>query len=332
MSEEVELPKRPEPYLVEEDEIDLYELWLTLKRYKRFIWGFTLGLTFLVALCSLFMTNLYRSKAVILPVEQQAGASSLLSQFGGLAQIAGIALPTSSGSAEIIALLKSDILKEELIKEYHLLPVILYERWDSEKKTWKRLPAWYRLVRDFKQKIFAIFQPQNSSEISTNDIPTVSDGIEALAKMLNVSEDKKLGTITVSIDYPNPEMAAKLVNYLLKTLREHMTREAIRIAEKNKQTLEQELRKTSDPTIQQKLYALIAQQVETITMARVNENFAFKVVDPPRIPEKKYKPKRGLMVAVAFVSGLFLSIFLAFFREYLRNLRERNLGQGEGDV
>jgi len=101
-------------------------------------------------------------------------------------------------------------------------------------------------------------------------------------------------------------------------LREHMSAEAIRIAEKNKKTLEKELIQTSDPTIQQKLYTLIAQQVETITMAKVNENFAFKVIDPPRVPNSKYKPKRRLMVMVAFVSTLFFSIFLAFFLEYVK--------------
>ncbi len=330
MAEEFGAPKRPDVYYVEEDEIDLYELWLTLKRYKRFIWGLTFGLTFLVALFSLFMTNIYRSKAIILPVSQQSGTSSLLSQFGGLAQMAGIALPTSSGSAEIMALLKSDILKEEVINEYHLLPVILYNQWDREKKAWKKPPVWAKVLKDFKQKLIGSFQPNQPSSNGDN-LPNVADGIEAFSKMISVSEDKKLGTITVSVDYPDPEVAAKLVGYLLKTLREHMTREAIRIAEKNKQTLEQELRKTSDPTIQQKLYTLIAQQVETITMAKVNENFAFKVIDPPRVPEKKYKPKRGLMVAVAFVSGLFLSIFLAFFREYLKNVRQRNQEQGKGE-
>ena len=103
----------------------------------------------------------------------------------------------------------------------------------------------------------------------------------------------------------------------------HMSEEAIRIAKKNKELLEKELIKTTDPTIQQKLYSLIAKQVETITIAKVNENFAFKVIDSRRVPNKKYKPKRGLMVTIAFTTALFFSIFLAFFLEYIKNIKQK---------
>ncbi len=49
----------------------------------------------------------------------------------------------------------------------------------------------------------------------------------------------------------------------------------------------------------------------------------FKVLDPPYIPEKKYKPKRTLICAVTIVTSLFLSIFLVFFLEFLSNARLR---------
>ncbi len=258
------------------------------------------------------MTNIYRSKAVILPIGQKAGGlSALASQFGGLAEIAGISVPETGSKSEILALLKSDILKVEVIKKYNLLPILFYEQWDKEKKTWKRNDSWIK-------KIFTFFQNKEEKEG-----PSIDDGIRTLSKIISVNEDRKLGTITVSVDYPDPEIAAKLVNYFLNTLREHMCKEAIRIAEDNKKTLEKELIKTSDPTIQQKLYSLIAKQIETITMAKVSENFAFKVIDPPRVPEKKYKPKRTLIVIVAFVSSLFFSVFLAFFLEYIKNAKRR---------
>jgi len=61
----------------------------------------------------------------------------------------------------------------------------------------------------------------------------------------------------------------------------------------------------------------------TITTAKVSENFAFKVVDPPYSPEKRYKPKRTLIVIVAFVTSLILSIFILFFVEFIKNARKR---------
>ena len=49
-------------------------------------------------------------------------------------------------------------------------------------------------------------------------------------------------------------------------------------------------------------------------MAEVKENFAFKVLDPPRVPDQRIKPQRRRMVMRAFVASLFVGIFMAFFK------------------
>jgi len=308
----------------EEEEIDLYELWLVLVKYKKMILGLTFGITLIVAIATFFMTNIYKSEATIMPVEnsKQSGLSALsgLGGLGALAGMAGISLPSGGSSTEILSLLKSNILKEKMIKEYNLLPVLLYEQWDEEKNEWKK-PG---VIGQLRKKVFAFLQPRKKTSIKKGDIPTIEDGIRQLTTIFHVDQDKKLGTISISIEYPDPEIAQKLVQYTLNSLRKHMSEEAIRIAKKNKELLEKELIKTTDPTIQQKLYSLIANQVETITMAKVNENFAFKVIDPPRVPDQKYKPKRKLIVIVSFVTSLFLCIFLAFFLEYINNIKQKN--------
>jgi len=61
---------------------------------------------------------------------------------------------------------------------------------------------------------------------------------------------------------------------------------------------------------------MIAQQIETGMMAEVKENFAFKVIDPPMVPDRKIKPKRSKIVLVSLVVSLFLGICAAFFLEY----------------
>jgi uncharacterized protein involved in exopolysaccharide biosynthesis len=51
-------------------------------------------------------------------------------------------------------------------------------------------------------------------------------------------------------------------------------------------------------------------------MAEVKENFAFKVIDPPMVPDKKAKPKRTQMILLSFVVSVFMAVFLAFLMEY----------------
>ncbi len=92
-----------------------------------------------------------------------------------------------------------------------------------------------------------------------------------------------------------------------------MSSEARRVATINQKYLEEQLGKTADPLIKQKIYNLIAQQLETSMMAEVKENFAFKVIDPPKVPDKRIKPKRIQMVLLSFVIvhlyGCVFSIF-----------------------
>ncbi|MBM2839369.1 MAG: putative rane protein [Deltaproteobacteria bacterium] len=58
-------------------------------------------------------------------------------------------------------------------------------------------------------------------------------------------------------------------------------------------------------------------------MSEVKENFAFKVIDPPKVPDKKIKPKRSQMVMLSLVTSLFAGIFIAFFLEYIAKLRNQ---------
>ena len=301
--------------ICEEDEIDLYELWEKIWSHRKFITVLTLSLTIITLIATFFMKNIYKSSAVILPTQQGAEASSLASQYGEIASLVGINIPSSANGAEIMALLKSKDLKKETINKYHLLPVILYKLWDSKHKKWIKNES---IVEKIKKAILG----SKKKIFSENEI-RMAKAIKAFSKMMDVSEDKKLGTITISVEYPDPIIAANLVEDIISTLKDKMTKDAIDIARKRKKILEDELIKTQDPTIQQKLYSLIAKQEEIMVMAKASEDFAFKVIDPPRIPIKKYKPKRLLITIVAFITGIFLSIFLVFFIEYVKEAKKR---------
>ncbi len=64
--------------------------------------------------------------------------------------------------------------------------------------------------------------------------------------------------------------------------------------------------------------ALLSQQYEMAKIEESKKDLAFQVIDPARVPESIYKPKRRLMVMVGFVASIFLGIFLIFFLEYIK--------------
>lgn len=275
-----------------EEEINLLDYWRVIWKRKIFIISVIFVTTLVSAILSLYKTDIYQAKAIISPIsdEKGGGGLSLLSQqFGG---IAGIALPASTSSKEIMNLLNSNMIREKMIEKYDLLPVLFSKNWDKEKKEW------------------------------INKAPTMWNGIRALNSIIKVTNNIKESTISVSADFHDPEITVVLVDDLLSTLSEHMSNESKKSALIKRRYLEDQLRSTSDPLIRQKIYNLISQQVETAMMSEMNEYFAYKVIDPPRVPDRRIRPNRRNTVVLSFVVSSFIGVFLAFFLEYIKRLKE----------
>ena len=324
MSEE----KKAEPPVImyeADDEIDLLELARTIWKGKKLIIWIVAVCTLATIILSLVMTNIYTAQAVIKPVLPDRATSRfspLASQLGGLAGMAGIGMPTPSSSVEIANLLKSNVLKKEMIEHYQLLPILFSKQWDADNKTWKK-PG----VSLNPLALLAKLRPADPKAPKKEPgVPDIWDGIRELDRIVKINHNIKEDIITVSANFPDPEISAKIVDYYIRTLNEHMSSEARRMAITNKEYLEKQLLETNDALMQQKIYNLIAEKIETMMMAEVNEGFAFKVLDPPMTPDRKSKPKRAQMVVLAFTVSLFIGVFTVLFREYLRKIKDQSAG------
>ncbi|OPY84281.1 MAG: hypothetical protein A4E72_02317 [Syntrophus sp. PtaU1.Bin208] len=214
-----------------------------------------------------------------------------------------------------------------MIERYRLMPILFYEQWDSQKKEWIRDQGVISTLRRWMSNLVKVVGPSDPKAALSNGeegIPQLWDALRLLDHIVQIDNNVKENTIILTVDYENPELAAKLVGYILETLTMHMSTEAKRVALINRAYLEQQLQTTADPLLRQKIYNLIAQQLETAMMAEVKENFAFKVIDPPKVPDRKIKPKRALMAILSLFVALFMGIFIAFFMEYLERVRNNS--------
>ncbi len=302
----------------------ILNFWRVLRKRWMLIGGIAAAAVAATVVASLFMTNIYQAKAVIVPVAAResglaagAGLSALAAQFGGLP---GISTPSSATASEITSLLKSNILREKVIRQYDLMPALFPDRWDAGTGTWKK--AGFRLNLNFLNEFSLAAKqgpgkPPESGLKTDAGVPDIREALRRLEGMIGVRKDAKENTITISADSPDPALAARIVESLLVTLTNFMSSEAKRVASTNRRYLEEQLGSTADPIIKQKTYNMIAQQIETGMMAEVKENFAFKVIDPPLTPDRTVRPKRILMAVVSLVAALLIGIFVAFFLEYL---------------
>ena len=283
----------------DEDEIDLLELIRTLLQSWKTIVGITILCTGLAAAYAIHAPEVFKAETLLAPAqEEKSSASSALGQFGGLAAMAGISIPSDSNIEQVVATLNSRKFLRTYINQNKLIPVLFDEIWDSDNQAWM-VP-------------------------STEGEPTEQRAIESFKGCLSVDEDKKSGLVTLSISWKDPDVAAQWSNDLVKQLNDQLREQAIADSKKRIVYLEQELAKTTLQDMRAVLYNLLESEKQKAMLANVNEDFALEVIDPAVAPETREKPKRKLIVALGGVCGGFIGIFAVFFAQFMQKLKSSN--------
>ena len=86
----------------------------------------------------------------------------------------------------------------------------------------------------------------------------------------------------------------------------------MRVTESQKivEFLENELSKQSVPEIRYSLSNLMAKEIRSIALAGLGDEFVLRVVDSPRIPNKRARPSRAVNVISWFVLSIIFSSVL----------------------
>ena len=303
-----------------DDEINLLDYWHAIWNKWWIIAGLALVTVTITGVVSLSMPNIYQARAVIMPVtsrDSAVGIAAFAQQFGVLP---GISPPGSASVSEIVSRLKSNILRERIIRQYNLLPVLSSENGNSRGETGISLNILDHAASLAKAIIPAFRQREQQKDETMSE---TWEALRLLEGIIKINHDIRMNTVTLSADFRDPHTAAKLVEYFLVALTNYMSSEAKRVAATNQKHLEKQLGSTTDPFIKQKTYNMIAQQIEMGMLAEVKENFAFKVIDPPLAPDKKIRPKRVQLVILSFFAALFVGIGVALLLEYRRKRQER---------
>ncbi len=275
-----------------EDEINLLDLLIVLLKHKKMIFSVVFLAGVLAVVYSLRMTNVYRSECTITPTSSgrsAGGALAALGELGGM--IAPEALQTAGSIDQFDLVLKSRELTNIIVIKYNLMPIIFEELWDKEKKLWKdKKPSW--------QEVYNVMQG-----------------------MLKSIPDKKQNVLRLSFDYKDPKMAQTILNYYVNGLSAYLRQTILTDSQAQQKLLYEQLAKTMDPLLKNRIYGMIAGQIEKETVAMVQRYYGFNVIDPPFVPDKKFAPKRAQTCIRSVVVAFFIAVFLAFFLEYLHNLK-----------
>jgi len=289
----------------EEAEIDLGRYWAALRPNWWKIAFFSLGVGILTLLYMFTKPNLYKASATITPSADESRQNPAL---GAIASF-GIQVGGPSKVEDLESLFKSNDLTVRVFRKYNLWPIVFADKFDPATGTMK--PGWMdRLFGNEKGR-----RP-----------PGDWDAIRAAKDRLVVSVNRRTGTLDVSFESPSPEGSANIVRDYLEEARARLQEEAFDRANKNKKFIQEQIARTVDALTRDRLYTLYGQEVEREMLARNREQFGFRVIDAPRVPDRKSRPARGTTaVAATLLSAM---AFFVFF--VVRDRRQAVARGGEG--
>jgi len=276
------------PTRSEGDEIYLGEYFAILRKngWKIALFSLAVGLVTLIVMFQ--FPNIYQATAVLTPAVDEKKPNPAL----GILASFGIDIGSPSKVEDLEILFKSNDLTVRVFRKYNLWPVVFPDKFDIA--TGKMMFGWTD----------RLFRGENGPRV-----PGEWDAIRAAKDRLRVFVNNKAGTISVSFESRSAEGSANIVKYYLDEGKSRLQEEAFDRASKNKKFIEEQIGKTVDALTRDRLYMLYGQEVEREMMGRNREQFGFRVVDAPRVPDRKLKPHR--------VVGLIMSAFLSFFAGWI---------------
>ena len=309
--------ERDSSQLYVDDEIDLRELFNVLWVNKLFLAAWT-GLFLLISIIySLTLTNIYTAETTLAP-SASSDMSSNLSQYAGLASMAGISLPgSSSGMLDkdlALSLLKSKGLLQRLIDKHDILPdLIAAEAWHL---TSNSISYDSDLYDDAKNVWVRNVKPPYKL------IPSTQEAYEFFDNAIAVSEDKRTGVISLKVDHLSPEIAYQWSLLLIQEVNEYVADMRINEAQLSIDYLNDQIKITPYPELRALFYELIQQHTQTMMLTKVRPEYALTTLDAPLIPEEKSAPKRSLIVILSSLLGGILGTLIILIRYYVYKLEE----------
>ena len=297
-----------------DDEIDLRELFGVLWAGKIKIIAITAVFTIASVIYALSVPNQYKATALLSPAQSSGGGlSGALGQLGGLASLAGVSIGGGKSSEAQVAqqIMKSWSFIEGFI-EKNDLAVEVYAA-----DGWSKGSNELQIDSDFNDVLKSqwLVEDDDTGKLGA---PSSWQLFEEFSEKLAVSEDKKSGLVSVSIEYYSPQIAKQWLAMYVAAINAHMQQRQMAKVTTNIEYLQAQIEKTAIAEMQEVFYTIIEEQIKSKMLAEASPDYAFVAVSPSMVPEEKSQPKRALICILGTLLGGMLSVLLVLVMNYGR--------------
>lgn len=270
----------------------------------------------LIVIFALSLPNIYKSEALLAPVSNTNNLDRAIENYGGLAALAGINLPTGNKENRVPEALSKisslSFFSESIYPNIFLPNLMALKSWSPEEN---------ELIYD--ANIFDISSKSWTRKIKfpQKPIPSVQESFKVFNEIVSVTEDKKTGFVKLSVEHYSPFIAKKWVELIFTEINKTF-RESDKInAQRSIAYLNKEINKTNLSELRLAFSQLIENQTQKLMLVEVNEDYIFKYVDAPVVKERKFKPRRAIICIFGAIIGFLLGCIFALrelFQSYFK--------------
>lgn len=299
---------------------DLFENEIDFRKLFEVIWGgkwivLTITSFFILAaiIHSISLPNIYKSSALLSPVNQQNSINNTMRSYGGLATLAGINIPTQSNASNSIKAIDKvnslSFFSDNILPNIFLPNLMAVKSWDSISNT-----IYYDA---------SIYNESTKKWIRNSKIPTAQESFNVFKnKHLEISEDKNTGFITISVKHQSPHVAKTWVDLIVKEINYFFRAKDKVEATAAIDYLNIQIAQTSFTEIKEVIAQLLQQKTQLLTLIEVSDFYVFEYIDPPAVMESKSEPNRLLMCILSALIGITLGIATVLIRDYANRTRK----------
>ena len=236
-----------------------------------------------------------------------------LGQYGDLASVVGISLPSNSQNkaTRVIETIKSRDFISHLLRIENFAPALMAADGFDHASGEIIFDSSRYDVKDDKWK--SSFFSSGSSKPTDLDIHR-----RYIKDIISVSQDRRSGLITISVEHLSPVFAKKFLDLIIDEANSLLREKDLKDSSEALLYLESQLSKTSLIEMKDSLNKLIQVQLETQMLANVSSDYVLKAIEPPYLPEKKSRPSRAIICIITTMVGTFLAFALILVRHFIK--------------
>jgi hypothetical protein len=289
-----------------------YSSEISLSELLVVFWNKKVLISFITAIFAIFsiflaisIPNKFTSTAVLMKATStDSSALDGLSQFAGVASLAGISLPGGGNdrTIEAIEIIKSfEFFNTNFLPNIKLENLLAVKKWDYIKQELEYDGALYNQEKNIWVR--EVSYPKKT-------IPSFQEAYKTYKVIMNISQDNKTSFVNLSVQHHSPYIAKKWADIIVSEINNSMRNADKLQAMKSVNFLNSQLPNVNYEEVRTAISKLKGQQLKSLMLIESTEDYIFKSIESPIASELKSSPNRPL---ICFFITLFGFIFSLFF-------------------